>query len=169
MNKRITAVLLAALLLISLVGCGTDTTADPHEGHSHTTTEAAPTTTSTTESAEVKFPLTLTVEKYQGEGQMYKDVSVTEVNYTLKLTANTDLKQLRLLSINPDTSLPDKALHTLTALKKGESQYVLTYINDAAPNRGVLCTDTKGNAHYYLFAFSAQSGSIELKEISPHA
>ncbi len=165
------------------------TTADPHAGHNHATkntetTEARVTesttakkstpskTTTTTEkgatttlSMEQKFPLSVKVEKYQGQGHLYRDATVEEANYSLKFTAAIDLTQVRLVSLDPDTGRPDKTLQTLSALKKGESLYLLTYVNDAVPARGIACVDTEGRVSYFAILFSGQTGSITLGRI----
>lgn len=136
-----------------------------------TTTKATEKTSKVTEKTSKKTttaglttdaPLTLTLEKYHGEGYLYKDATVPETNYSLKLTANVDLVNLRLISIDPETATPDASLRTLTPLKKGESQYVLTYVNDASPNRGIVCVDKQGNTYYYAFVYSGNSGRVYL-------
>ena len=140
----------------------TGTTTKATEKTSKVTEKTSKKTTTTTAGLTTDAPLTLTLEKYHGEGHLYKDATVPETNYSLKLTANVDLVNLRLISIDPETATPDASLRTLTPLKKGESQYVLTYVNDANPNRGVVCVDKQGNTYYYAFVYSGNSGRVYL-------
>ncbi len=156
----------------------TATTADAHEGHNHTTTanphEGHNHTTTTSKAGEsgssLKFDeiVTLTLEnKIPANSRVYQDKSAGEPNYTLKLTAETDLAQIQLISLNPETGSPEAVLTTLPALKKGNSQYILTYVNDANPNRGIVCTDRQGVKWYYSFLHSGQSGRVYLGYFEP--
>lgn len=175
--KKIIAFLLAAVMLFALVGCGNDsastatsTTADPHAGHNHGTATTGSGAQTGGEESDLAFDeiVSLSVEhKIPAGARVYKDASVSETNYTLKLTAVADLTQMQLISINPETSMPDAALHTFSGLKKGESQYLLTYVNDANPTRGIVCTDTRGKKWYYVFLYSGKSGRVYLGSFDP--
>ena len=178
-KNGILALLLAALMLLVMVGCGDDATTDPHAGHDHATTTTADahaghnhatTTTGSGGESGLSFDeiISLSVEKNIPAGaRAYNDASVEESNYTLKLTAIADLTQVQLISINPETSKPDAILHGFSGLKKGQSQYLLTYVNDAAPTRGIVCTDTQGKRWYYAFLCSGKSGHVYLGSFDP--
>ena len=184
MSKKITAALLAALLLLTMAGCANDadphaghdhgttadphaghdhgTTADPHAGHSHNTTTGAEADDAT---SELNFDevVTLTMEsKIPAGSRVFRDTTAGEPNYTLKLTAGTDLTQMQLISLDSESGKPNGQVRSFPALKKGESQYILTYINDANANRGIACTDSTGKTWVYAFLYSGNSGRVYL-------
>ena len=107
--------------------------------------------------------LTITVEKAQNHYRVYKDPQAKQYNYSLKLTANVDLKHMRLVTIDPTTSTTGDLLMNMMGLKKGESQYLLTDIREAASNRGIVCVDEQGRASYFAMVVSTEDGSVELK------
>lgn len=147
--------LLLAVLLVSLCGC--IDVPDVSEGNGDTTT--------TTTAVPVAAPLTMTVvEDIPVGAQVYTDPTVDLCNYTLKFTANEELTNLRVMTVSGVTDLFEETLYTLPALGKGESVYVRTYINDAAPIRGIAVTDKQGETHYYRPVFSGKDGSITLKK-----
>ena len=132
------------------------------------TTTVKNTTTQTSAATGVQVgPLVLTIEDYHGNGYMYRDVSVENPNYMLKLTAAEDLVSVRLMSFNADTTKPESVLRTLRALRKGDTQYIYTYVSEAAPVRGIACTDTTGKNRYFVFCYSGRGDGapVYLEEI----
>jgi len=134
------------------------TTTDPHEGHNHTTTTGEAVIPS-------KFDevVSLTTEhKIPAGSKVYRDSTVKETNYTLKLTAEADLIAVQLISIDPDTGKTGSILHSLSPLAKGESQYLQLYVNDAVATRGIICTDASGKRWHYALMYSGASGRVTL-------
>ena len=110
-------------------------------------------------------PLSLTMEAAPAGALLYEDITVAEHNYTLSLTAQKDLTQVRLVSLDPDSSMVDEILYTMPALTKGQCWYIRTYINDAVANRGVVCTDKQGTTYGFAFTYSGKGGSIRLQPL----
>lgn len=110
-------------------------------------------------------PLSLTMEAAPAGALLYEDITVAEHNYTLALTAQKDLTQVRLVSLDPDSSMVDETLYTMPALTKGQCWYIRTYINDAVANRGVVCTDKQGTTYGFAFTYSGKGGSIRLQPL----
>lgn len=110
-------------------------------------------------------PLSLTMEAAPAGALLYEDTAVAEHNYTLALTAQKDLTQVRLVSLDPDSSMVNETLYTLPALTKGQRWYIRTYINDAVANRGVVCTDKQGTRYSFAFTYSGRDGTISLKPL----
>ena len=176
--KKMVAFLLAAVMLFALAGCGdatesateatepaTDatTTEDAHAGHDHGTTATAGEESKTTSPLQFDEIISLSMEnKVPANARAYRDLSVGTPNYTLKLTALTDLVQVQLIALDPDSGAPASVVSTLSPLKEGESQYLLIYVNDANPTRGIVCTDSHGRKWYYSFMYSGQSGRVFL-------
>ena len=168
-NKETTTTTKATITTVgSQAGHNHATTADPHAGHNHATT----TDKAEDSSPALKFDeiVTLTLGgQPQGNARVYRDMSAGEPNYTLMLTAQIDLAQIQLISLDPKTGAPEKVLSTFPVLKKGESQYVFIHVNDANPNRGIICTDRQGNKWHYSFVYAGQSGRVFLGYFRPEA
>ena len=144
MNKlSIMAWLLALLLVFSAVGCAHNRGVDGMLDRP-------------------VIPLTLAVEELAESALLYEDTAVEQYNNTLRLTANVDLTQVQFVSLHTDTSLPDEVLYSQPALAKGESLYIRTYVNDAVPTRGVVCTDAEGQIYHFAFAYAGQDGTVYL-------
>lgn len=163
MKKRsLFALGVAALLLFSLVGCG----AEPVDS------VADPTVTTTTQVEQATAPLTLVKDASPEVCYRYDDTAVADTNETVVLLANTDLINLQFVSLyNEDLSV-DEVLYTLPVFEEATFLCITTYINDAVPTRGVICTDTSGKTYHYAIVCSMKgdgSPSLSLKalDISP--
>lgn len=160
MKKRsLFALGVAVLLLFSLVGCG----AEPVDSADTPTT-----TITTTQVEQTTAPLTLVEDASPEVCYWYDDTAVADTNETVVLLANTDLTNLQFVSLyNEDLSV-DEVLYTLPVFEEATFLCITTYINDAVPTRGVICTDNSGKTYYYAIAYSMKgdgSPSLSLTEL----
>lgn len=155
MRKRWLCMLLAVMMLWALVGCND---AKPDDG------KDSPTTT-TTAPEQTVAPLTLMEGEAPEGSYRHVDDTVEDTNYTVVLKANLDLTNLCFLELGADEPVVTHTLHVRPSLDKGQYWAIETYLNDAVPNRGVVCTDKDGKTYYYAFTYSMKgddSPSISL-------
>ena len=159
--KKWLALLLAVLMLCALVGCKDTKPEDK---------DTAKTTTTTISKAEQEIaPLTYVGNEDPGVCYWLIDSTVTDANEMVVLRANTDLTDVQFVSLSTDTLTVDEVLDTLPVFEKDTFLCISTYINDAIPTRGVVCTDQNGKTYYYAFTWSGKDGSISLTELNVEA
>lgn len=163
--KKWFALLLAVLMLCAMTGCGDKSKPDDKD---------TPTTTTTTISkAEQEIaPLTYVGNEDPGVCYWLVDSTVTDANETVVLRANTDLTDVQFVSLSTDTLTVDEVLDTLPVFEKDTFLCIDTYVNDAVPTRGVVCTDNSGKTYYYAITYSMKgdsSPSISLTKLNIEA
>lgn len=156
--KKWFALLLAVLMLCALIGCQ-DTKSDDKD---------TPTTT-TTQAKQPIAPLALVADASTEVCYRYDDTDAVDTNESVVLRANTDLTNLQFVSLTPDYLLVDEVLYTLPTFEESAFLCISTYINDAIPTRGVVCTDKSGKTYYYAITWSGKDGSIRLTELNVEA
>ena len=139
--KKWLALLLAVLMLCALVGCGEKAKPDDKD-----------TTTTTTTEQEIA-PIELVEGKIPADCYWTEDASSPARNMAVMIKANVNLTDIQWLALNPDPPTVDRMLYN-RSLKKGEIWTVNTYINDAVPTRGVVCTDENGKTYHYAITYS---------------
>ena len=145
--KKWLALLLAVLMLCAMTGCGDKSKPDNKD---------TPTTTTTTTQVEQEHlaPLTYVGNADPGVCYWFVDSTVTDANETVVLRANTDLTDVQFVSLSPDTLTVDEVLDTLPTFEESTFLCISTYINDAVPTRGVVCTDENGKTYHYAITYS---------------
>lgn len=158
MKKRLFTILLAVLMLWALTGCySTYTTKD---------NDTTATTTTTTQAEQAIAPIELVEGELPTDAIVHRDTDAVDTNEIVLLKANTNLTDLRFLALGANTPMVEKVLFTLPSLSEGLHWAIHTYINDAAPNRGVACTDQEGKTYYYAIVWSGKDGSLSLQELA---
>ena len=163
--KKWFALLLAVLMLCAITGCGDKS--KPGEKDTPTTT-----TTTTQVEQEHLAPLTYVGNEDPGVCYWLVDSTVTDANETVVLRANTDLTDVQFVSLSTDTLTVDEVLDTLPVFEKDTFLCIDTYVNDAVPTRGVVCTDNSGKTYYYAITYSMKgdsSPSISLTKLNIEA
>ena len=157
--KKWLALLLAVLMLCAMTGCGDKS--NPDDKDTPTTT-----TTTTAQTEHPMAPLTLVEDASPEVCYRYDDTAAVDTNETVVLRANTDLTNLQFVTLSPDNLLADEVLYTLPVFEESTFLCINTYINDAIPTRGVVCTDKNGKTYHYAITWSGKDGSISLTEIT---